>query len=198
MDKTTAYSNKQPIWQLVLLIFCTFGLYEIYWFYRNWKQLYPPNQKEVTPWLRTLGLFVPFVNIVLIWFQFIDIRDFSKQKGITSFNYPGWFSIIFVITHGIANYFWLPLLGFPLPALLLIIPQITINRYWEKETPTLPEKTKLPWPEIVICCIGGVLLIWMYFNLLMSLANHPDKEHYLHRAGPITSSEYYYHKPADT
>ena len=33
------YSNAQAPWRLVLLSIITFGIYEIYWFYRNWKHL---------------------------------------------------------------------------------------------------------------------------------------------------------------
>jgi Domain of unknown function (DUF4234) len=33
------YANVQASWRLVLLAIATCGIYELYWFYRNWKQL---------------------------------------------------------------------------------------------------------------------------------------------------------------
>jgi len=52
-------SFKQPIRNLVLLYVFTFGIYEIYWFYRNWKHMKIHKNLDISPGWRTVGLFVP-------------------------------------------------------------------------------------------------------------------------------------------
>jgi hypothetical protein len=42
--------------KLVVLSTCTFGLYELYWFWRNWNLIRVSGESEITPSLRTFFL----------------------------------------------------------------------------------------------------------------------------------------------
>ena len=42
--------------KLVVLSTCTFGLYEFYWFWRNWNRIRVTGEPDITPSLRTLFL----------------------------------------------------------------------------------------------------------------------------------------------
>jgi fatty acid desaturase len=61
---TRRFSHAQPIWQLVLLSTFTFGLYEIYWFYRNWKQLRDEDNLDVNPLGATAFIAVGYLMII--------------------------------------------------------------------------------------------------------------------------------------
>ena len=44
--------------KLVVLSTCTFGLYQIYWFYKNWVLVKEHSEPDITPWARALfGIF---------------------------------------------------------------------------------------------------------------------------------------------
>lgn len=76
------FSNAQPVWHLILLLLTTGGLYQFYWFYRNWKQLNDLLKSGWRPLLRTALLLVPLVKWIVVFGQFQDIRDFSKSVRI--------------------------------------------------------------------------------------------------------------------
>ncbi|MDP2396488.1 MAG: DUF4234 domain-containing protein [bacterium] len=48
------YSKVIPIWKFILLSVITFGIYELVWFYRNWKFLKSEQNLKITPLLRTI------------------------------------------------------------------------------------------------------------------------------------------------
>lgn len=44
--------------KFVVMNFCTFGMYQFYWFYENWKFIREREQSEVSPFWRTAVAFV--------------------------------------------------------------------------------------------------------------------------------------------
>src|SRR5262249_41429933 len=59
-----AASNPQSIFfpvslaKLVVMNFCTWGGYQFYWFYENWKIIQKREQSEVSPFWRTFFAFI--------------------------------------------------------------------------------------------------------------------------------------------
>lgn len=168
------YSNAQAPWQLVLLSIISFGIYEIYWFYRNWKHLKTHKQLEISPLWRTVGLFIPIYSIVLIYRQFRDIRDYAKQAGCETFSSPGWLAFGYSFLNGISFrlslYEWrltdpgeilaTTVLGLLLDLLrlwILVTVQKTLNRFWQKEQPDFEMRSKFSGKEIALIVVGGIL-----------------------------------------
>lgn len=166
------YSNAQAPWRLVLLSIFTFGIYEIYWFYRNWKHIKIHKNLDIRPAWRTVGLFVPIYNINLIYRQFADIRDFAMESGLKTYSSPGWLTFGYILLNGIPLALldvWkltgpaglLGLLISLLAVWILVVVQETLNDYWKKEQPGLEMRAKFSSGEIVLLVIGGIFLILM-------------------------------------
>lgn len=170
------HSNAQAPWRLILLSILTFGIYEIYWFYRNWKHLKKHKGLNISPGWRTVGLFVPIYNIILIYRQFRDIRDFAVEAGCKTYSSPGWLTFGYIILSGISFRLSLhewkltdpaELLGiaifvffiFLLALWLLVVVQKTLNDFWKKEQPGLEMRAKFSGGEIALLVIGGILWI---------------------------------------
>lgn len=166
-------SFKQPIRNLVLLYVFTLGIYWIYWFYRNWKHMKIYKNLDISPGWRTVGLIIPIYNIVIIYEQFKNIRDFAREAGCETYSSPGWmtagllvlFGLSFQLTWKLPDPYSLLTWILDLLALwILIIVQRTLNGYWEKEQIGLPEKTEFSGIEIAVLIIGGIILILSFIG----------------------------------
>jgi hypothetical protein len=160
------FSNAQPVWHLVLLLLTTGGFYQFYWFYRNWKQLNDLLKLGWRPLLRTALLFVPLAKWIVVFWQFQDIRDFSKSVGIWKtfslyFVFPAYFQLF-------GFHLVLPepydsierLIISLLPLWSLVVVQRTLNAYWEKKQPGLTERMYFSRPEICFMLILPILVIY--------------------------------------
>lgn len=154
----TFHSFSLPLWQLVLFHTITLSLYDFYWFYRNWKQVYEHNHLEKRALLLTLGMLIPGLNIFLLWELLADIKTFAEKEGVPSFNHPAWLSVLYCVLcnaigflpDSMAVYLFLAL---PLTVFPLVIVQKTLNRYWDKVQPERVRKTGLSWKEVVFGCL---------------------------------------------
>lgn len=144
------YSNVQPIWKLLVMIVCSYGLYIIYWFYRNWKYLCDYEAEPIHPLLRTIGLFIPVIAIILVYFQFRKIKFFADAYRVKSYRSPFLASILFAIF-------------FPLG---LIIVQTTLNRYWKKKQKYFPTRKWFSPCETVVIVIFSIMFILNLVNRL--------------------------------
>lgn len=80
--------------KLFLYNLCTLGIYQLYWYYKNTKMLKNGFNKDVSPILRTIGLFIPLVNWVM-YFVFLDeFKDLLNERGLDSFSL--WANFIFI------------------------------------------------------------------------------------------------------
>ena len=169
-DETKKYSNAQAPWRLVLLSISTFTVYHIYWFYRNWKHLKKHKNLDISPGWRTVGLFIPIYNIVLIYRQFRDIKHFATASGCKSYSSPGWLTLSYIfftiLTFEIWGFGWKmtptetseTFFGL-LAVWMLVIVQQTLNSFWKKEQSELEIRTKFTNGEIALLVIGGILWI---------------------------------------
>ena len=152
------YSNSQPTKHLVALSVATFGLYQIYWLYRNWKQLNTSLALGISAGWRTAGLLVPILNIWLVYDQFRTIARAAARQGCKGFS-PGWV-LVFYLSLGLL---WrLPgLFSFLSVASVgpLVIVQDTLNCYWKKTQPGLPQRMHLTSREVGIVAVGGIVWI---------------------------------------
>lgn len=81
-------------WFVIIVSFVTFFLYAIYWFYSTSKELIELTKSESSAVLWTIGLFVPLVNIYVIWKYCEAAAQISKGKRDNVLLFIVW--IIFV------------------------------------------------------------------------------------------------------
>lgn len=115
----TPYPYVISIWKLVIMSLATFGFYEIYWFYKQWKSFNAENKLNhgrFALWMS--ALFAPLTSYSLFKHVSEDVKEVNKGQGLES----GALAVVyFFVTR-----FWL---GF----LPLIPVQNKINLYWEKK-----------------------------------------------------------------
>lgn len=80
--------------KLILMSICTFGLYEYYWFYKNWVAIRDAGNK-CSPFWR--AFFAPF----FAYSCFKHIQRSSKQNNISSVFAPGIFAVSYFILSGL-------------------------------------------------------------------------------------------------
>ena len=153
------YSNAIPLWHMVALSIATFGIYQIFWFYKNWKQLKAHQNLDIKPGWRTAGLFVPIWGLILTYRQFDDIRGHAENSGIEKLFLPGWMLVQYIVLTALwrlPDPYWL-LTFFSIAPLTIV--QETLNDYWKKEQPELVLKTNLSGGQITVLILGGIFFL---------------------------------------
>jgi S1-C subfamily serine protease len=153
------YGDGQPVWQLVLLSLLTLNLYHLRWFYRTWKQLKQDQDQHMSPFLHTLGLLVPILNIALVLNLFREIKEYAEDAGVPPRWGPGAPLAGFF---GLGLLWWLPepwsLLACASVAPLAVV-QSALNRYWKVRQPALPMRTALSGGQTATVVAGGIFLL---------------------------------------
>lgn len=153
-DGFYAISNTK----LVMLSVLTFGLYEIYWFYKQWQFVKKAKDLKVTPWAR--GLFSPLFAYPL----FKHIFELARDAGEKSSPSAGWLAVAYFILVSIGrspDWGWIISFGSVLP---LFPAQNRINLLWSKKHPDDTIKTTFSWKEVIAMIIGGILLLLVFFS----------------------------------
>ncbi len=73
-----AVKKRDPVF-VVVVSFITMYIYGLYWFYKTRDELNGLVNGKTSPLLWTLGLFVPFLNIYVLWRYCEDIETVSKK-----------------------------------------------------------------------------------------------------------------------
>lgn len=153
------YSRMIAVWKFILLSVVTFGLYELYWFYKTWKFLKERNNLNISPFWRTV---------------FSGLYAGSNAKHVLNIsktvNYQGNYSPTIIgltyfglnLTNSLSEpYFLLAFLGF-----IPLIPIVrAMNYYWQQENPNLLQKGFTAW-QIILIMLGAVLVIFTILSVL--------------------------------
>lgn len=153
-------ARGQPLHHLLLLTVFSWGLYELYWFYRNWRDLAAdaPENPGPPPALLTFGLLVPFVNVALVYRQLAGIRSRLAAHGLPV-GYSPWITTCIYISLGIAaNLTTLWSLSC-LMVLPLLPVQEALNRYWSEREPATVLRERLSPPEVAIIACGAAAML---------------------------------------
>jgi hypothetical protein len=150
-----AYSKGQAPVHLVLLSVLTLGLYEVYWFFRNWRDLREAVGVDLSPGWRTVGLLIPVVNVVMVHHQLMLIRDAADARGVKVSYSPGIMTALFfgLALAGNLTLIWALSLLNVLP---LVPVQETLNRLWAHEQPGAPVRDRFVSYEMAAMLAGAV------------------------------------------
>jgi hypothetical protein len=161
------FSFYQPVWHFVLLSIITFGIYDIYWYYRNWKNLRSFKNLNFSAVWRTVGLCIPILNLFLIYHAHKQYRNLVNEEGIQRDIYPGIIVMVIIISTGLTNLpdpYWLLCFVGTIP---LAIVQSVLNELWIKVQPEHIHRTKLHGRQIFLIVVGGI--VWFLAILGMIL-----------------------------
>lgn len=76
--------------KLIIMSICTFGIYEIYWFYKNWKHIKEVESSKIMPFWR--AIFAP----LWIYYLYKDIKEKSDTMNLNAELSPGVLAIIYL------------------------------------------------------------------------------------------------------
>lgn len=86
----TPYFSMTPV-RLVTLSLLTFGIYDLYWFYRNWKQIRAATDEKLSPFWRVV------FTVFYIWPLFQRITDAAETRGYKMPAPPNVLSLLYVV-----------------------------------------------------------------------------------------------------
>ena len=125
--------------RLLLCSIFSFGLYEIYWFYRNWLSIKEAEESKIMPFWRAI--------FTLIWCYplFKKIYETSQSRGYKASESYLWVAIIYIIvmlTHNLPTPLWLismfsvlvliPVQRAAFAANLSIQPEAAVEKQWTR------------------------------------------------------------------
>jgi len=80
----SAFESGSLVLQAILAV-VTFSLYTIYWFHKVHVQLDRGTTANFSPAWRTIGLFIPLYNFVVLWRTSHDAEAVTDKDGILVF-----------------------------------------------------------------------------------------------------------------
>ena len=96
VDESTLCFETIPIYKIILFSILTLGLYQDFWFYRNWKILKIKFGYKISPFWRTLGTKTPELFTILAeYFKKFNIKSFNAESLKKWYErVPGWTLLI--------------------------------------------------------------------------------------------------------
>jgi len=161
------YSYAQPVWHYVLLSLSTFSLYDLYWFYRTWRQLRDAENWDISPGWRLVGLLIPILNLFLFYGLFKKISNTVRTESGGFFISPGWMLLGWLGCNALASLpypYWI--LSF-LSILIIGTGQNALNKHWSNKQPHLTMRASLSVGQIVLLLLGGIC--WALYIISLTI-----------------------------
>jgi len=161
---------------------CTLGLYEIYWFYRNWRCIRHREQSNIAPALRAL------LAIFYCYQCFARVRAYDTEKNGSSPLAAGSLATGWIVATLLWKlpdpYWWLSLLAF----VFLLPVQARANRLNAQVSPLHHRNASVRGWDWLAVIPGGALLLLAFLGTLLV----PDRDertedsvHAFHRADAL-------------
>jgi hypothetical protein len=149
---TTMYFPVSPL-KLMVMSVCTFGLYEIYWFYKNWCSIKEREKLDITPFWR--AWFAPFFCYSL----FKRIQHTAESRNLQTSVSPGLFTTGWIgcsVLYRLRDPYWL----FSFASVLFLLPAATtVNAINRATNQKYDANSHFSWSNIVIVVIGGLVAV---------------------------------------
>jgi len=161
---TIEYFSVSPV-KLVAMSIVSLGLYDIYWFYKNWQTIFEQEKKAISflslpPIIRALPIF----NIVFCYKLFFKIFESAKLNGYkTKFSALGLylFYMVAFFFYGDDN---LIFIIFYLRILPLLYVQLMINANNKKVNPNSKINNNFSFFEVGVALFGIILLVIIIYG----------------------------------
>ena len=150
------------LFKLAIMSIFTAGIYEIYWFYRNWRIIKVRENSNIAPGVRSI------FSIFFCYQCFSRIHKYGARIGVPSIVPPtiwtaGW---VFIT---LSAHFLKPSLLYYLLSFVFLLPvQAHVNRINAAEQPRHAENSKFSRSNWTVIVIGAIL-----WALIIIGANQP-------------------------
>jgi hypothetical protein len=148
--------------KFIVLSICSIGIYDLYWFYKNWQLVRAREQSDILPFWRA------FFGIFFCYAMFKEVRDYDLQTGSTKELPAGALAIGWIVT----NLLW----RLPDPYCLIcalsfsfVIPiQIVANRVNEVVAPGHDRNSRYTAANWTTVAVGGVVQVLIVLGVFLS------------------------------
>jgi hypothetical protein len=150
----------------------TYGIYEIYWFYKNWQAVKKSEQSKISP------LFRAIFSIFFCHSLFKKILESSRASGYKNAYSPGWLAAVYIIllllgnalsrveTYDFGfNLLWLALVVSTFIPLVFV--QKAINYNNEKIEGVLGLHRGFSGGEVALIVIGVILFLLSFWGIFI-------------------------------
>jgi len=141
------YSGKVSALEFIVLDLATFGVYVMYWCYRQWQTIKAKRDGKFNPAVRGIFTTIFLGNLAK------TIKEMAKEQNIevTYHPYLLWFSFIFLyVLYKLPDPYWLIAVFDFLPLLPILR---AMNQYYDATENGL-EESELSWHEKLLITIG--------------------------------------------
>ena len=165
-DQTSISSLYFPVclWKLVLMSICTFGIYEAYWFYKNWDFIKSRNRPRINRVFRSI--FFPYIFNFSLFSDIYRSADSSSKCHVIEICFLSLSWFIFFITGTLSGTYYLFSFFSFLPLLQVQKKIYEINL---KENIEFNRNCRLSAWNIVAVVIGGILLLFTILGTFFEL-----------------------------
>lgn len=146
----TMYFSVSPL-KLLVMATCSFGIYQVYWYYRQWGYVRAREKSDILPFARAIFSFLFCYSL----FERIEVK--GKSLGIAKSIVPGplaagW--IVFSILARLPDPFWL----ISFFAVLFLVPvQQAANEINQVTNPSHDRNDKFSKWNLAGVVVGGLL-----------------------------------------
>jgi hypothetical protein len=120
------YAVKWPMWRVIVFSIVSFGLFGFYWFYVTRKQITQQIGGNDNVGLQTLGLIVPILDIVIIYWLWRDISALRERVMLSPIPLMLYIGLLVAsLLTGLA--------GIAVIVLYILVLQ-ALNEYWDART----------------------------------------------------------------
>jgi len=150
VEATPLYFAVSPL-KLTVMFFGTVGLYQVYWFYKNWRLVKEREQSNILPALRSL------FSYFFCYSLFSRIRTTAEEKHLDVSLPAGVLTLLWVITNLLGNLpdpYWL----ITFTSIIFLAPaQIAANRINAQVAPGHDGNASFSMGNIITIIIGGLI-----------------------------------------
>ena len=160
------YVKSQPVWAFCLLSFFSFGIYTIYWFYKNWAFFRNVYEWDIYPFWRAI------FNIFFVHTLLDHINDLAVEKGHPGISGNGYATgfVILAVAQRVLDRLSpdsLALMALFIPPFLFLIPSVKQLNYIYRQVYPNRYTPPLGPGEFIILIVGGVVMVLAIAGFLM-------------------------------
>jgi hypothetical protein len=147
--------------KLIVMSTVTFGIYELFWFYKNWKLIKQRTDSDIMPFWRA------FFGVLFCYSCFKEIKEVATSRGVSFPASPGWLAVLWI---GLALSWRLPdpysLVDLLTPLALVPI-QKTVNDLNTIVAPDHNPNRRFSAWNIAMTVIGGIIVVLAIIGTLL-------------------------------
>ena len=170
LDESATPFFAVSLFKLAVMSLCTFGVYEMYWFYRNWQAIRQREALELTrSWNSISPLWRTIFSVFYCYSCFARIDRYGAKAGVKSIVPPavcaaGWIILQFLVVFPSEPWELASLL-----AVVFLLPvQSQVNRINETVAGLPHANSRLSAWNWVAVVLGGLVLVLAVLGLAVS------------------------------